>query len=157
MIGWISRTANLRLLTTSTRAQLEMGAEISRSVTSRKELAETIEQCLSRSKDWTQYHAETLADAVEQCAVDQASLNQASLERRVFNWARDGHYEKAIAKLRDYCDQQPNLDKNMKGWLLQMAATAANLWDKPDIALTLQQQAYAVNRNLPRPKSPCTL
>jgi replicative superfamily II helicase len=152
LIGWISKTANLRYLTSSTRAQLEMGAEISRSVTDSRELAETMQQCLKRSKDWTQYHAETLADAVEHSVLDQATLDQAALERRVFNWIRDGHYEKAIAKLVKYCDEQTSLDKNMKGWLLQMAAAAASHWDKADTALKLQQQAYSANRNLPRPK-----
>lgn len=152
LIGWISKTANLRFLTSSTRAQLEMGSEISRTVTGRKELAETIEQCLTRAKEWTQYHAETLADAVEHSALDKMTLDQAALERRAFNWIRDGHYEKAISKLRAYCDEHSTLDKKTKGWLLQMAAAAANHWDKSEMALLIQQQAFAVNRNLPRPK-----
>lgn len=156
LIGWISKTANLRFLTSSTRAQLDMGAEISKSVTSSKELAETIEQCLTRAKEWTQYHAETLADAVGSTTLDAATLEQAALERRAFNWMRDGHFEKAISKLRTYCERQGSLDHKTRGWLLQLAAAAANQWDQADVALKLQQQAFAANRSLPRPKVAAT-
>ena len=152
LIAWISRTTNLRFLTSSTRAQLEMGAEISKSVSSRKDLAETIDRCLKRDKEWTQYHAEALAEAVEGSTTDKAALRQADLERRAFNLIRDGHFEKAISKLINYCDSNSDVDPKTKGWLLQMAATAANHWSSPEHAMRLQQSAFAANRNLPRPK-----
>ncbi len=152
LIAWISRSSNLKLLTNSTRAQLEMGAEISRSVVSRKDLAETMQRCLDRDREWTQFHAETLADTVAGPTTDDDTLRQAALERRAFNLLRDGYFEKAIEKLKSYCDERPALDRKTKGWLLQMAASAAHHWGQSDLALKLQQSAFAANRGLPRPK-----
>jgi replicative superfamily II helicase len=152
LIGWISKTANLRFLTSSTRAQLEMGAEISRTVTNRKDLAETIERCLDRDSEWTHYHAETLAETVQGSISEPRALKQAGLERRAFNLVRDAHYEKAITKLRHFCDGEADLDRRTKGWLLQMAASAANHWGQGELAIQLQQNSFALNRSLPRPK-----
>jgi truncated hemoglobin YjbI len=129
-----------------------MGAEISRSVANRKDLAETMQRCLDRDREWTQYHAETLADTVAGPTTDEETLKQAALERRAFNLIRDRYFEKAIEKLKSFCDERVGLDRKTKGWLFQMAASAAHHWEQPDLALKLQQHAFAANRGLPRPK-----
>ena len=92
-----------------------MGSEISKNVANRKDLAETIDRCLKRDKEWTQYHAEALAESVEGSYADKGALEQAGLERRVFNLIRDGHFEKAISKLKAYCENNSHLDRRMKG------------------------------------------
>ena len=52
----------MKLLTNSTRAQLEIGTEVSRSIDSPTEFARTILLCFERDKDWIEYHAEQLAE-----------------------------------------------------------------------------------------------
>jgi replicative superfamily II helicase len=152
LIAWLGRSANLKFLTRSTRAQLEIGMEVSRNVSDLKDLAATIQRCLDRDRDWIEYHAEKLAELAEPEEVDQAQLQQAAVERKAFQLMRDGYWEKAIETLGRYCQEAPGLDRKSKGWLTQMAARAAHYWGRTDLAEESQQRAFAENRNLLRPK-----
>ncbi|ALF55425.1 helicase [Nostoc piscinale CENA21] len=152
LTAWVGRSASLKFLTRSTRAQLEMGVEISKNATNKEYLYETIMQCLNREKDWIEYHAETLAELTESEEEDKNSLTQAAVERKVFKLIRDGYFEKAIHKLEKYWQDSAELDIKNRGWLKQQAARAAYYWEKTDLSQQLQQQAYADNYNLLRPQ-----
>ena len=65
LVAWIGRTANLQILTSSTRAQLDIGRDISRHVKTVKEFRETLLKCLNRDAAWIKYHAEQLATGAE--------------------------------------------------------------------------------------------
>ncbi|MDJ0800934.1 MAG: DEAD/DEAH box helicase family protein [Calothrix sp. MO_167.B12] len=155
LISWLGLSSNLKFLTQSTRAQFEMGVDISKSVTSKEELYDTIMRCLSHDKEWTQYHAETLAESTECIEEDKNSLNQAAVERKAFKLIRDGYFDKAISKLEKYCEdneeKQDKLDKKSRGWLKQFAARAAHYWGETQKAQKLQKEAFANNNLLIRP------
>lgn len=155
LIAWLGRSSNLKFLTKSTRAQFDMGVDISKSVTDKKELYETIMRCLNRDKDWIQYHAETLAESTECTEEDKNSLAQAAIERKAFQLLRSGYFEKAISKLEKYIEEQENkavkLDKKSRGWLKQLVARTAHYWGETNKAQQLQRQAYADNHSLLRP------
>jgi hypothetical protein len=152
LIAGLGRTSNLKYLTKSTRAQFDIGMEVSRNVEDLKDLGGTIQRCLDRDRDWIEYHAEKLADLAESEEVDQAQLRQAEVERKAFRLVRDGYFEKAIDVLGKYCQEAAGLDRKSKGWLLQMSARAAHYWGRTDLAEKLQQHAFAENGNLQRPK-----
>lgn len=152
LTAWIGRSANLKFLNKSTRAQFEMGVEISKSVADKQNLHDTIMQCLNREKDWIEYHAETLAELTESIQEDKTFLTQASIERKAFKLMRDGYFEKAIGKLEKYWQDSAEIDQKSRGWLKQLAARAAHFWEKTDLSQQLQQQAYADNYNLLRPQ-----
>lgn len=153
LISWISRSSNVNLLTSTTRAQLELGTEISRDIGSFNELLEAISKCLQREEDWTEYHAEVVADSVATPAIYLQNLAAAECERRFFRLARDGYYEKAVGVATKFIQDNEDLDEKLKGWLLQLAAHVAFLWGNQHKADELQQQAYALNRrNLLRPR-----
>lgn len=152
LIAWIGRSANLRFLTSSTRAQLEMGSEISKAVSSKTDFLNTIKLCLNRDKEWTEYHAETLADLAEQTELNKRTLKQASVERKAFQLFKDGYYEQAISKLNKLCEEESKLDKKIKGWIIQFSALIAWCWGDKELSQKLQQYAYAENRNLIRPQ-----
>ncbi|MBD1904045.1 DEAD/DEAH box helicase family protein [Trichocoleus sp. FACHB-6] len=152
LTAWLGRSAHLKFLTKSTHAQFEMGQEISRSVTDKEELHETIMRCLNRDKDWMEYHAETLAERTESTEEDKNSLTQVAVERKVFQLMRNGYFEKTIAKLEKHWQEAAGIDEKSRGWLKQLAARAAHYWGKTDLAQKLQQQAYADNTNLLRPQ-----
>ena len=144
---------NLRFLTTSTHAQLEMGVEVSKSISQRGEFVETMNRCLNREKEWVKYHAETLADLTLKTVVDIDAIESATTERHALQLWRDSYHEKAIAKLTKRADA-PTTDKLERGgWLLQFAAKIALDWGKKDLTNELQQRAFADNRNLLRPQS----
>ena len=63
LVGWMGLKTNNELLTTSTRAQVKMGIDTSAEIDSIDLLYATVEQCLKRAPDWTEYHANELADA----------------------------------------------------------------------------------------------
>lgn len=157
LTSWFGRSSNLKFLTKSTRAQFEMGVEISKSVTDQKDLDETILRCFDRDKDWIEYHAETLADFTESSEDNKTTLNQAAVERSVFQLMRGGYFEKAINKLDKYSQEssqsgEKKLDIKSRGWLKQLTARIAYYWGKGELAQQLQQSAYSDNYNLLRPQ-----
>jgi replicative superfamily II helicase len=152
LVAWLGRDANLRFLTTSTHSQLEMGVEVSKSISQRSEFVDTMNRCLNREREWVKYHAETLADLTLKSGVETDAIESATTERHALQLWRDGYNEKAIAKLTKRADAA-STDKLERGWLLQFAATVALDWGKKDLANELQQRAFADNRNLLRPLS----
>jgi replicative superfamily II helicase len=152
LIAWIDRPANHRFLTSSTRAQLKIGADVGTEIATKKELVQTMLRCLGRDRDWVEYHAETLAELVWPETVDRDQLAYAAVERNAFRLVRGNYFEKAINRLDRFCEEGSTLDPKGRGWLRQMAARAAHYWGRDDIAQQLQQRAYADNDNLLRPR-----
>ncbi len=150
LISWISRTSNIKYLTSSTRAQLEIGLEISKDVKSAQELRNTILSCINRDPDWIEYHADALADAVDNQILDIIPLETAKIERKALKLWRDGYYEKAVQTLRKYCDK--DIDAENKAWLFQLAARIALYWERTELSQELQELAFANNRYLLRPQ-----
>ena len=151
LVGWVSSAANLKLLTSTTQVQLGVGIEVSREIVKAKELGDTIKKCLDRSADWTEYHANALADATSNPLVDESSLSIAAAERRYFALTRNGYYEKATGTIEKFAQETKDLDPKLKGWLLELGARTANLWKNPEKQEKLQQEAYAYNKNVHRP------
>lgn len=151
LAGWIAKNANFKFLTNATRAQLEMGAEISKEVTDLKDLAQTMSRSYNRDQGWIEYHAETLAELVDETYPDRSGFIQAGGERKAFNLWADSYHEKAITKIEKTITAE-NIDPQICGWLEQLAARIADKWGHTEKAEDLQRQAYAHNRNLVRPK-----
>ncbi|NKE66863.1 DEAD/DEAH box helicase [Ramlibacter sp. RBP-2] len=152
LAAWIAKDANFRFLTSATRAQMKMGSVVSEAIENVDDIFRTIERSLDRDSDWVEYHAETLAELVEDDKPDETGYHLASAERKAFNNWRDGHPEQAIAKLTKVLDEVAGVDLQSKGWLVQFAARIAAKWGNSERAEELQQDAYAKNRNLLRPK-----
>lgn len=152
LISWISRSANIRLLTATTRAQLDIGTEISKSIGSYQEITDTINTCLQREEKWTKYHADMIADSVSSPSINIRSLEAAECERQFFGLAIDGHYDKATEILTRFTQEATDLDLKLKGWLLQLVAHVAFLDNKQQKSDALQEQAYSINRRLLRPR-----
>ena len=153
LVGWISRASNLKLLTNTTKEQVRVGIEVSKEIASVNALYETVEKCLGRSIDWTQFHADALADATSLPPVDVGSLNVASAERRYFAQLQAGYGPKAIAGIEKFVRENNTLDSKLKGWLLELAARAAHQVGDTTNRDRLQREAYSLNRNLHRPVS----
>ncbi|WP_404466861.1 DEAD/DEAH box helicase family protein [Planococcus rifietoensis] len=151
--SWVAKDANFRFLTSATRAQLDMGIEVSKEIESVKDLVQTIVRSIDRDKDWIEYHAETLAEQVDEDKTNNLYITLAKLERKVINLWDDGYPEKAISKIEQLLDKDKHeLDAQMVGWFQQLAARIADRWGSKDRALDLQRQAFSNNRNLIRPK-----
>ena len=152
VLSWIASRSNSKFLTRITRAQLEIGKIVSENIHDKHEFYKTMLTCLDRNQDWIRYHAETLAELTETDPVAIDQLSHASIEREAFRLWRDANYEKAITKLLKYCENQENMDKETKGWILQFAARIAYSWKNRDMSIDLQKQAFSLSRNLFRPK-----
>jgi replicative superfamily II helicase len=151
LAGWIAKDANFQLLTNATRAQLEMGVEISKEVNDLRELANTIKRSFTRDTDWTEYHAETLAELVDVGVLSDRRFDHVSAERKAINLWQDGYHDKAIARI-DKALSAAEMDRQTRGWMEQLAARIADHWGNRERAESLQQDAYGHNRNLLRPK-----
>ena len=153
LVGWISRASNLNLLTNTTQEQVRVGIEVSGAISSGAELAETIKKCLGRSPDWTQFHADALADATSRPSVDAGSLKVAGAERRYFAQLLAGYHGKAVGVIEKFITENKELDGKLKGWLLELGARGANQSGDTVKRDQLQHNAYSCNRNLHRPAS----
>ena len=151
LAGWVAKDANFRLLTSATRAQLDMGVTVSKEVKDPKELAKTISTSFDRDPDWIEYHAETLAEGVKPEALDPQRFDVAAGERKAFNLWHDGYCDKAIVRLDKVIADSKSLDVQTRGWLLQLGARIANQWGQTERAEELQRDAYGTNKNLLRP------
>ena len=133
-----------------TRAQLEMGNDISKNVSSLDELEEVIYKCLDRDRGWVEYHADGLADLTDPLQLDETSLKIAGSEREYFKHIRDGYFNEAISVLSEYDDDK--IDKLFRGWLVQLCARASYYLGNEDLASEFQKHTYSLNKNLLRPK-----
>lgn len=153
LTAWIAKDANFRFLTSATRAQLEMGVEISKQVQDITDLIETMKLSLKREPEWTEYHAATLADYVDEEHSDSIRIEAAGVERKSFGLWLDGYAEKAIHKIRKALSGSSGLDRQAQGWLKQFAARIADDFGNRELTDELQRDAYSDNKNLLRPKT----
>lgn len=151
--GWIAKDANFQFLTSPTKAQLEMGADVSKEVRDLKDLAHTIKRSYDRDEDWVEYHAETLAELVDENTVNYKHKDSISaIERKAFNLWHDGYPQNAIARIEGMLEHQEPLDNQTRGWMEQLAARIADNWGNRERADELQRGAYSHNKNLLRPR-----
>ena len=151
LVGWVSRASNLRLLTNTTQEQVRLGIEVSEEIASVPELFDTVKKCLGRSPDWTQFHADALANASSHPPVDKASLQVAAVERRYFAQLQAGYNAKAIGVIEKFVNESNDMEAKLRGWLLELAARAAHHAGDTVNRDRLQRNAYSVNRSLQRP------
>ncbi len=151
LVGWISRDANFKFLTSSTHAQLDMGMEVSRATTDRDDLGKTIKKCLGRDGEWVQYHAEELANHVDNTAPLGDRLEEAGVERKALALFADGLHGNAINRINKFLDSSKQLDLQTRGWFEQLAARIADHWKNRELSQEFQRSAYSNNRNLQRP------
>lgn len=151
LAGWISKESNFKYLTAPSRAQLEIGSEISKKINSNSEFKETVSFSFDRNPGWKNFHAESLAEMVDEAESQALPINLASRERKAIDLWRDGYHEKAIAKLLDAIQEIGEGDRQLKGWLFQLCARIAFHWGNQHLSDEYQQQAYGLNRILQKP------
>ena len=105
---------------------------------------------LRRDSEWTTYHAETLAEALDQESAVEQQLELSAMERKALGFWSGGYHEKAVGCIEAYLDRETELDRQTRGWLQQMAARIAADWGQNERADDLQRGAYANNQNLIR-------
>jgi replicative superfamily II helicase len=156
LISWITNDKNMVQLTPSTRIQIEMGVAISREINSLDDLKDTINKCLTREREWIEYHASELAGSVVPLEINKLSLEVASSERRFFDLMRKNQFSKANSCLEKYiwCGEEldgQEFDKFYQGWLFQLCAMSYFYDGNESKAMELQQRAYSRNLNLLKP------
>jgi hypothetical protein len=147
LTAWITRHDSLELMTPSTRAQVNMGHEISKDIGSGTDLVATLQQCLQRDPDWMRYHAETLADRAEAPKTDEAATAAAVAEREYLRAFAQRSYAEAANIAREYAVQH-NTDRRLRGWFLQLAARAAYYGQDLVGSDELQREAFRANAML---------
>ena len=153
LVGWIGRKSNLGFLTASTRVQLTMGQEMSETVTTIKEVGQTVMKCLKRDSDWVSYHASELAEAAHAASVNQLALKVAGAERKAFKLQRFGQFEKAMLILEKLmADEEMKGEAQRRAWLAATAARIAYQMNDEERGQTLQTRAFAVSNNHSPPK-----
>ena len=147
LTAWITRYDSLELMTPSTRAQINMGHDVSKDISSGSDLIATLDQCLNRDPDWMRYHAETLADRAETPRTDETSVLAAIAEREYLRAFVQRSYGKASGIARDYSNAH-STDRRLRGWFLQLSARAAYYNNDFPISEERQREAFKANAML---------
>lgn len=151
--AWLAKDANFKFLTSATRAQIKIGNLVTEAIENKQDIFNTVERCFNRDSDWIEFHAEELAELIEEDEADQGSYLTATAERKAFNNWRDGYAEKAIGRLEKLAKECEQLDNQTQGWIFQLAARIADHWGNKDLSEIHQHSAYAKNKNLLRPRT----
>lgn len=130
-----------------------MGIEISGEVKGKEEFLQTVKRSFSRDAGWVEYHAERLAELIDEKPSDNLRISQAAAERKAVNLWHDGYPEKAIEKLKKLLVEMGESEPLYCGWIEQLAGRIADHWKQLEQAKEFQRQAYAHNRNLIRPET----
>lgn len=147
LTAWITRHDSLELMTPSTRAQVNMGHDVSKDIDSETDLIATMNQCLKRDADWTRYHAETLADRGEVPKADETAIAAAVAERKYLRAFSQRLFTEAAGIAQEYAAAH-NDDRRLRGWFLQLAARAAYYAQDLPISEELQREAFRANAML---------
>lgn len=152
LAAWVAKNKNFELLTKATRAQIDMGVEISKEISNHDEIIETAERSYNRDSDWVTYHAETLAQRMAEPESSDSKLSLVAAERKAFNSWQDGRNDKALAHLdKFFASDTDGYDRQSLGWIKQLAARIAHANGNIKQANIYQGDAYSLNRNLLRP------
>jgi replicative superfamily II helicase len=150
---WVSRRANAHLMTPASRAQLDLGLEVSKGVTSVDDFEATVNLCLDRDPEWVKLHAQELAARTASDSADQkaasSAVEDAAIERDYFAKFSVGNF-KSAKEIAIKAAQAHSDDRFFRGWLLQMAARAT-LWHDDETwapVAELQTEAAATNSSL---------
>jgi replicative superfamily II helicase len=157
--AWIGHADNLPLLTASTRAQIEMGLEVSRAAKSVTDITDLMLRCIKRDAGWKQYHANTLAELTMTHTTNEKQLVIAKVEREAFRLLRLGQHDKAIAVITKCLEQTETVDRAVvpyvdpltAGWLCQLASRVCHSWGSIKRSQDLQKDAFSRNPHLSRP------
>ena len=152
LVSWIGKNENLQFLTNSTRKQLDIGRSVSEEVRGAKDLIKTIEMCLSRDSEWKKFHAESLAEAAKLPPVPLEKLQYAATERKAFRLAAQASYKKGEDTLIKYVESNKGQSKSSHAWFYELAGRISSAGGNENHADELQEQAFALNRNLLRPR-----
>lgn len=147
--SWIMRSSNFSNFTSATKAQIEMGIEISKEVSDLHSLSKVIVQCLRRDSEWTDYYSDGLADYLDNDQVNTSDISFALIENKVINTWYSGFNDKAINQIEKYLTNN-TITNNEKGWLEQLASKISYSWGNKELSTDFQKRAYANNRNLVR-------
>ena len=152
LAAWVAKDANYHFLTDATKAQLEIGTDVSKEVRDEGELAQTVEKSFNRDEEWVTYHAETLAALAEAEGNNDTLIALAAGERKTLALWNDGYHQNAISRIERLTEEVQALDFQVRGWMEQLAARIADDWGSTELAEDWQRRAYSHNRNLLRPK-----
>lgn len=150
LTNWISK--NYDKMTSGTKVQIKIAYDTLKDVDSEEKLYQTINQCLNRDKSWVNYHAHQLADLTDLPKSDPTKLDVVGLFRKAFNYADDKQYDIAIAKLSSVTEG--DIEKEFKGVAKELQARFYLFWGKENESEKCQKEAFYLNTNLLRPKTP---
>lgn len=156
LASWVGKKVNYNFLTQATKAQLEIGMEITSDIQNLDDLINTIDRCISRDNSWIEYQAETLAELIDnEELIKEEFIEEANIERKVFDLWQNNLVEQAISKLIKYLeDPKTKLDSHSKGWLEQLVARMYYEIGNIEKSEEYQKKAFFNNKNLFKPKSP---
>ena len=144
--AWISKSYDA--MTMGTRSQIRIAFDTTKDIATVESLKATISQCLNRDQDWVEYHAQELAKLTALPQAEVEKLEAVGIMRKAFNFADDGQYDRAVAKLNSIDTES---EKNLRGIAKELQARFSFFWGRLSDSESYQRDAFGLNRRLLRP------
>lgn len=139
-------------MTVGTKSQIKIAFDTTKEIGTTNDLINMVNQCLNRDQNWVNYHAQELAKLTDLPPPEIKKIDIADTMRKAFNFADNKQYDKAIAKLNSITSS--DVDNNIKGIAWEFKARFAYFWGNAQDSEKYQKDAYELNNNLLRPKTP---
>jgi replicative superfamily II helicase len=162
MVSEVRSSSNRKYLSPQTRAQVEIGIEVSkmaqedvekREVNPYEALRAVMNQMLGRDAAWKDFYKDQM-DSSEIHAVKPKDVGRHTAERKIDLQIRSRGYLKAAQEMQSLIDSVGgSIEKEEKGILLDRLANLTYFVDKKK-ALKLQESAHAMNPYVLFPPSP---
>ena len=154
LVRFISTKRNLSLFSPETRAQIELGRQVSQLAgkekkPGRERLLGLVRQCLRGDEGWRKFHASRMASVGED-PLDTLRLRLGVADREAVNAYYAGDHERAVEVMRDVVNVLGDGRRTDAGWYLQIGASLLHTVD-PTSAQQMQKRAHELNPSLLRP------
>jgi len=152
LIKWLQIPKNRKLLPPFLKAQLELGFNVSRSVSSLDDLIDSVDQCLERDERWVDYYQNIMSDEGENRNIteDNDLIKIAEMEVEFINnlWNRD--YTEAASIFQENLNETFQISKNSGAWHSLWLGYSYELMEDHENAIELYIRSHSASVNIPR-------
>ena len=155
LVNWIAMPRNRVLLPEFLQKQINLGEEVSSSVSTSTQLLDAINGCLNRDPGWIKAYSNYMRNMPNPPSqIDSDTPRDIALAEASFGeslWKRD--FPAAAKVLSDIQDQAVQFSQHAGGWLTMWCGYAVEMAGNQEAGHELYRRAYTLNLNIPRPAS----
>lgn len=153
LVRWLDAPGNRDMLPEFLRAQIEIGYQVSRKITSDMDMVKAARACIARESGWTQKYKELMQGRKAEAGQAGTSTNRASValaEAKFIHELWNRNFVGAARRLSQFLDNAYEISDNTGAWHSVWLGYAHELSGDKKSASEQYRRAQAVQHNIPR-------